>query len=170
MHPRSGSAHLFLRERAEALSREARSRPRLRLNLNLHAMEDPVHRLFNAVEPGTYIRPHRHLDPPRTETVVVVAGRVGLLVFDAGGDVLEHAVLEPGGQIFGAEIPAGTWHTFVALESGGVFLEVKEGPYVSPGRGDVATWAPPEGDPSAAETETRLRTIFLDREKSFTST
>ena len=161
---------LLTRDRLDDLVARARSAPRLRLNLNLHAMEDPVHRLFNAVEPGTYIRPHRHLDPPRTETVVVVAGKVGLLVFDAGGNVLERAVLEPGGQTFGAEVPAGTWHTFVALETGSVFLEVKEGPYVSPGRGDVAAWAPPEGDPSAAETETRLRTIFLDRGKSFTST
>jgi len=71
----------------DALSTEARSRPRRRANGNLHAMEDPVHRLLNAVEPGTYIRPHRHLHPPKDETYLVVRGALGLVLFDASGAV-----------------------------------------------------------------------------------
>lgn len=71
----------------DALSAEARSRPRHRANGNLHAMEDPVHRLLNAVEPGTYIRPHRHLHPPKDETCLVVRGALGLVLFDESGAV-----------------------------------------------------------------------------------
>ena len=70
-----------------ALSEEALRRPRRRVNANLHGMEDRVHRLLNAVEPGSYIRPHRHLDPPRAETLVVVRGALGLVLFDGEGRV-----------------------------------------------------------------------------------
>jgi cupin fold WbuC family metalloprotein len=46
-----------------ALVIEAQNAPRQRTNLNLHpAFTDPVQRLLNAFEPGTYVRPHRR--PP----------------------------------------------------------------------------------------------------------
>ena len=42
----------------------AKQSPRLRMNYNFHEeLDDPVNRLLNAMEPGTYIRPHRHLKP-----------------------------------------------------------------------------------------------------------
>ena len=41
----------------DALTAEARRSPRLRMNRNLHAMDDPIHRLLNATEPGTYVAP-----------------------------------------------------------------------------------------------------------------
>ncbi len=44
-----------------ALSAEAATSPRRRKNLNLHeTLDDPIQRLCNAFEPGTYLRPHRH--------------------------------------------------------------------------------------------------------------
>ena len=136
-----------------ALSKDARSRPRLRANRNVHRMEDPVHRLLNAIEPGSYVRPHRHLDPPRTETVLVVGGALGLLVFDDGGRTLTTALLLPAPGAFLADIPSGAWHTFVALEPGTVFFETKSGPYAPPGPGDIAGWAPEEGNPTGAGLE-----------------
>ena len=40
--------------------------PRLRMNYNFHErLDDPINRLLNAMEPGTYLRPHRHLNPIR---------------------------------------------------------------------------------------------------------
>jgi cupin fold WbuC family metalloprotein len=135
------------------LSAEARLSPRRRRNRNLHEMGDVVHRLFNAIEPGSYVRPHRHLSPPKAETMVVVSGRLGLLVFDEDGAVKETTVLEAGGETFGVEVPAGTWHSFVSLTPGTVVFEAKEGPYVPPGGGDSAPWAPEEG---ASEATTLL--------------
>lgn len=142
------------------LSRQARSHPRRRLNRNLHAMEDPVHRLLNAVEPGSYVRPHRHLAPARTETAVAVRGRLGLLVFDDGGEVLQRCELAPLDGPAVAEIGPAVWHSFVALEPGTVFFEVKEGPYVRPGPSDLARWAPAEGEAGASERERGWRDLF----------
>jgi cupin fold WbuC family metalloprotein len=124
-------------------------------------MEDPVHRLLNAVEPGTYIRPHRHLHPPKDETYVVVRGALGLVLFDAVGAVAAARRLSAGaGGTFGVDIPAGVLHTVVALEAGTVFFEVKAGPYVPPSGDDVPTWAPAEGEPGAAAYEGSLRALF----------
>jgi len=135
------------------LSAEARLSPRRRRNRNLHEMDDVVHRLFNAIEPGSYVRPHRHLSPPKAETMVVVSGRLGLLVFDEDGAIQSTTVLESGGETFGVEVPPGTWHSFVSLAPGTVVFEAKEGPYVPPGGADSAPWAPEEG---AAEATNRV--------------
>ncbi len=139
---------------------EARSAPRRRKNRNLHRMEDPVHRLLNAVEPGTYIRPHRHLAPPKTETALVLAGRIGMIVFDDAGNVTTTAVLDAHGEVRGADIEPGAWHTFVALAPGSVFFEAKPGPYVAPGPADLAAWAPAEGDSDAEAAERGFRSLF----------
>jgi cupin fold WbuC family metalloprotein len=141
---------LLVRADLMRLSAEARLSPRRRRNRNLHEMDDIVHRLFNAIEPGSYVRPHRHLSPPKAETMVVVSGRLGLLVFEEDGAVQETAVLEAGGETFGVEVPAGAWHSFVSLAPGTVVFEAKAGPYVPPGGGDSAPWAPEEGAPEAA--------------------
>ena len=46
----------------------AKQSPRLRMNYNFHErLDDPVNRLLNALEPGTYLRPHRHLNPAKDE-------------------------------------------------------------------------------------------------------
>jgi cupin fold WbuC family metalloprotein len=123
-------------------------------------MEDPVHRLLNAMEPGTYVRPHRHLHPPKTETALVVAGRIGILFFDDAGAVVERGALVSGGEILGADFPPEAWHTLVALSPGSVFFEVKAGPYVPPPETDLASWAPPEGSRDAARLERLWRGLF----------
>jgi cupin fold WbuC family metalloprotein len=145
----------------DRLSREAASSPRLRKNRNLHAMEDSVHRLFNAIEPGSYIRPHRHLHPPKTETMVVVAGTLGFLSFYGDGRVAERVVLAAGGETFGLDVAPGVWHSFVALAPGTVAFEAKAGPYVPAGERDFAPWAPAEGDPAAMRLEAGWRDAFL---------
>ncbi len=150
----------------DRLSKEAASTPRLRKNRNLHAMEDHVHRLFNAIEPGSYIRPHRHLDPPKTETMVVVAGRLGFLSFHEDGARAEMVVLDAVGETFGIDVPPGVWHTFVSLASGTVAFEAKPGPYLPPGERDAAPWAPPEGDPAAERLEAGWRHDFLIQTES----
>jgi cupin fold WbuC family metalloprotein len=46
----------------QEISESARQSPRLRKNYNLHDSDaSACHRLFNGIEPGSYIRPHRHL-------------------------------------------------------------------------------------------------------------
>jgi cupin fold WbuC family metalloprotein len=135
--------------RLARLAQAARANPRLRMNENLHAMQDPIHRLLNATEPGTYVQPHRHLDPPKVETLSVIAGRGAVLLFDDRGGLAECALLSPAGPDLVLEIPAGAWHSLLALEPGTVWFEVKAGPYVPPPPADVASWAPAPNSPDA---------------------
>ena len=119
------------------------------MNDNLHAMADPIHRLLNATEPGTYVQPHRHGTPPKVETLCVLRGRGAVLLFDDAGHVTDRAILGPGGPTLVVEVPANTWHTLIALEPGTVWFEVKAGPYAAPTREDTAAWAPAPGDERA---------------------
>ncbi|MCM2265143.1 MAG: WbuC family cupin fold metalloprotein [Desulfuromonadales bacterium] len=136
----------------DALSHTARTLPRRRLNLNMHAdYADPCQRLFNAVEPGSYLRPHRHTDPPKPECFVAIRGRFHLLIFDDAGKIIERIDLSPAGGAVAAEVPPGTWHAIVALEPGSLFFETKPGPYTPLTDKDFAPWAPAEGSEEAGE-------------------
>jgi cupin fold WbuC family metalloprotein len=66
------------------------------------------------MEPDSYVRPHRHAAGHKDETLIVLRGRFGLLLFDAAGQVATRAVLEPAGELVGTNIPAGTFHSLVA--------------------------------------------------------
>lgn len=145
----------------DALSAEAAAAPRRRRNRNFHVeLAETCHRLLNAIEPGSYVVPHRHLDPARDETILCVRGRLGLVVFDDAGGIAATRLLEPGGDSVGVNLPAGTWHSLVALTPGTVMFEAKAGPYVPPSPADVAPWAPREGDASAAAYLARLEGRF----------
>jgi cupin fold WbuC family metalloprotein len=137
---------------------EARTSPRQRKNRNFHTADtQPGHRLLNAIEPGSYIMPHRHLDPTKGETMVVLRGSFGLVTFDDLGAVVDvvkvsHGVNggnPRGSTAQGVDIPHATWHTVFALETGTVFLEAKAGPYLPLTADEKAPWAPAEGDPAA---------------------
>ncbi len=132
-------------------SAAARTSPRGRKNHNFHAADDAAcHRLLNAVEPGSYIPPHRHLDPAKDEAMIVLRGRLGVVFFDDAGRVTAQAVLAPGSAQVGVEIPHGTYHTVLALETGTVFFEAKAGPYLPLTAEERAPWAPGEGGEGAA--------------------
>jgi len=136
----------------DTLSRTARTLPRRRLNLNMHVdYADPCQRLFNAVEPGSYLRPHRHTEPLKPECFVAIRGRFHLLIFDDAGQVVERIALSPAGAAVAAEVPPGAWHAIVALEPGSIFFETKPGPYTPLTDRDFAPWAPPEGSGEAGE-------------------
>jgi cupin fold WbuC family metalloprotein len=132
-------------------SAEARASPRGRKNRNFHRDDSqPGHRLLNAIEPGSYVAPHRHLDPNKDETMVVLRGALGLVVFDDAGRVVQKVKVGAGDTAIGVDIPHGTWHTVFALEPGTVFLEAKSGPYLALSAAERAPWAPAEGAPEAA--------------------
>lgn len=145
-------------EALDRLSAEAAALPRKRKNLNLHKLpEDPVQRLFNAIEPGTYVRPHRHGEPSTWEIMYFVRGSAVLLIFDETGKVLDRLELCSRGPVYGIEMRPDTWHTVAALETGTVFFEVKQGPYVPPQGVHTASWAPAEGTADAARFEDWFR-------------
>lgn len=143
------------------VSAEARVAPRLRKNRNFHPTDDyPGHRLLNAIEPGSYVTPHRHLDPNKDETMVCLAGRLGLVFFDEQGEVIETMVAAPNTELLGVDIPHGVFHSVLALESGTVFLEAKSGPYVLLTEAEKAAWAPAESAVEAAAYYQQLSALF----------
>lgn len=144
-------AHWISDELLRNLTAEARKAPRRRRNYNFHTDDAaPCQRLLNAAEPDSYIAPHRHLDPTKDETILLLRGRLGVILFDETGDVTAQAVLDATGSRFGVTIAAGTFHTLVALATGSVFFEAKAGPYRPLAGDERAPWAPAEGNPTAA--------------------
>lgn len=141
------------------LTAVAAASPRKRAHHNIHPkLDDPVQRLCVAIEPGTYIKPHRHADPLTWEIFIMLRGSAVFLAFDERGRVLERIVLAAAGPVRAIEIPEGSWHTIVSLERGSVFFEVKQGPYRAPMAGNSAAWAPAEGASESAQFESWYRT------------
>jgi cupin fold WbuC family metalloprotein len=136
------------------LTGQAKVSPRLRHHRNVHlSFQDASQRLFNAIELGSYIRPHRHASDPREELLIAVRGLMALVTFDDQGavtNVLSFGTERHGDEMcIGAEVSSSTWHTVIALEPGCVLLEVKAGPFDPNQPKDLAPWAPEEGSSSA---------------------
>jgi cupin fold WbuC family metalloprotein len=130
---------------------KAKQSPRKRSHFNLHSeLNDPVQRLCIAMEPETYVRPHRHSDPETWEVLMILRGSAAILFFDGEGKVLERTMLGGVGQVTAVEFPKSTWHAPVSLESGTVVFEVKQGPYRPIAEVNLAPWAPAEGKPETA--------------------
>lgn len=126
----------------------ARNSERLRKNYNFHPThEDPLHRMLNAMEPGTYIQPHKHEVPDRFEVFLALRGSFVVITFDNNGNIADHTILDAGKGSYGVEIPARTYHTLIPLERNSVAYEVKAGPYLPATAKNFAPWAPAEGDP-----------------------
>lgn len=144
------------------LSQAAKASPRLRKNLNFHTRNDAhCHRLLNALEPGTYVQPHCHQDLEKDETMVVLKGSFGVLIFDQQGEVTQYFVMAENGEILGVTIPAGVFHSMLAFESGSVFFESKAGPYAALTDAEKASWAPSEGDVACAAYLEKMRAFFI---------
>ena len=72
-----------------------------------------------------------------------------MLLFDDQGNITTRAILGPGCDAVGANVPAGRFHCLVSLEAGSVFMEAKAGPYDPITDKDWAPWAPKEDHPGA---------------------
>ena len=137
----------------DSVTAEAEKSARLRMNYNFHdSLDEPLHRLLNAVEPGTYLPPHRHKNPDKVEIYTVLRGSLITFLFDDAGNVTEYVELNPQKGMYGMEIPAGRWHSIVVLEPGTVIYEIKLGPYAPLAAENFAPWAP-----DAANTEEAIK-------------
>lgn len=134
------------------VSGQAKENPRLRMNYNFHnSMDAPIHRLLNALEPGTYLPPHRHKNPDKEETYLVLRGSLFAILFDDKGNVTEKVNLNPQKGMYGIEIPPCVWHSIVVLEPNTVIYEIKQGPFAPLMPDNVAPWAPDVTDKKGVE-------------------
>jgi cupin fold WbuC family metalloprotein len=138
------------RNLTDKLTEEALRHPRKRKNYNFHRVfSDPMNRMLLAMEPGTYVQPHKHENPDKREAFIILKGRVAVVEFDDEGSLKDHIILDPVTGNYGAEIRPRTWHCLIALEKGSLIYEVKDGPYDPSDDKFFASWAPAEGEDGA---------------------
>ena len=129
----------------ELVINKACTSPRRRMNYNFHSqLNDPLQRMLNCLEPGTYVQPHKHENPDKCEAFILLKGKVLVVEFDEAGKVTSHTLLEAGTGAYGAEIAPRIYHCIIPLESGSVVYEVKNGPYSPLDDKNFASWAPRE--------------------------
>ncbi len=139
-------------ELLDELSRKATGSLRKRINHNFHDdLADPINRMLNALEPGTYLQPHKHENPDKREVFIVLRGSLVVVFFDDSGNPTEFVLLDCEKGNYAVEIPVGAWHTLISLETGSVVYEVKDGPYQPLSDKNFAKWTPKEGDPDCGE-------------------
>ena len=135
-------------ELALDVSEQAKKSPRLHMNYNFHTdYADPVNRMLNAMEPGTYVRPHKHELPDKCEVFVILTGKALVVQFDVAGNIIENVILDYSKGVYGVEIAAREWHTILSLVPGTVLYEFKQGPYAALDDKNFAPWAPVDGSP-----------------------
>jgi len=145
---------VFSADYLNEITAQAQSSPRRRQHSNIHdSYADPCQRLFNAIEPESYIRPHRHASDPRDELLIAIRGSMALVTFDERGTVDKVVPFSASKSVdnvaIGIEIHPNTWHTVIAFESSSILLEVKAGPFDPCQPKDQAPWAPDEGSSEA---------------------
>jgi cupin fold WbuC family metalloprotein len=138
----------FISETSVKAKKSARSR----MNFNFHKEDAAtLQRMLNAMEPDTYIQPHKHENPDKVEVFFALRGRLLIVEFDDKGEISDYVVLDARTGNFGAEIDPRTWHTIISLEEDSVAYEVKDGPYDVAVDKNFAPWAPEEGDEKASD-------------------
>lgn len=144
----------------DEVAAKAAANPRRRQNHNFHDLTEPCHRLLNALQPDSYIPPHCHRHPDKAESLLVVKGALGLLIFSEIGELLATRELRVGGECIGVDLPPGTFHAILALEPDSVMFEAKAGPFMPLAEDERGQWAPREGEPGAAEYLAWMRSQF----------
>ncbi len=97
-----------------------------------------VHEMINVYPGDSYIRPHSH--PFKTETKIIIEGKLLVVIFDGKGDILDEFIMEKDG-IFTFRLDKGMIHTNIPLTAV-VFHEIVEGPFVGCDDSIFPEWAP----------------------------
>lgn len=146
----------------DGLLAQAQASPRQRKNLNFHEREThPCQRLLNAILPGSYVRPHRHLLENKEEFMLVMRGCLGVILYDAHGQITGKMKLTENGPVRAISIPTGQYHTAVALAPTVIF-EAKGGPYAPHAPDELAPFAPAEGSPESVEYLSKMEALLAD--------
>ena len=97
-----------------------------------------AHEWINVYSKGTYVRPHFH--PDKTETKLIIDGRMRVIIFDEAGVVIDDYVMEKE-SIFISRIDKGIIHMNIQLTDV-VYYEVLDGPYAGKDDSIFPQWAP----------------------------
>lgn len=124
----------------------SRKSKRKRIILPVHRRQDaPVQRMYNFLQPGTYIRPHFHPRPFASESICVLKGSITFFVFDYDGNIISKYSLHAENPVHAViDIESDVWHSFIVNESDTLIYETKKGPYSLDSDKIFADWAPEE--------------------------
>lgn len=137
---------IITRPLLDELTERAKTSARLRTNHNFHAtFDENPNRFLNVMVKGTYVTPHRHTTPPKSESFVVLRGKLLFITFDDQGG-LQTVTRLSGQHDYGIDISPGIWHSIIVESETAICFEVKPGPYAPANDKDFAPWAPREGD------------------------
>jgi cupin fold WbuC family metalloprotein len=129
------------------LLKEGQCSDRKRKNFNFHPeASDPMHRMIHTANKETYVQPHKHENPDKTEAFIILRGKVLVVEFNNDGEITDHIIMDSTTGNHGVEIPPRVWHTLITLEDNSVIYEVKNGPWNPADDKFFAPWAPKEGE------------------------
>jgi len=145
----SGDLFRLELEMLETGKKASRESPRRRMIMPIQRSQDArVQRLLNFLQPGTYIRPHRHPLPHATESLCLLEGELEFLVFSESGEILDRIPLTPENPLLDFE--PGVWHGMIVKKPDTVIFEIKLGPYNPATDKEFAAWSPEEESPEVS--------------------
>ena len=90
----------------------------------------------------------------------MLQGSIGLLLFNAEGEIQHQLHLNANRPTHGIEVAKDQFHTLVALETDSVIIELKQGPYQPTQDKDFLCRFPQEGTEEAAAKEAYWRDLL----------
>ncbi|WP_234573357.1 WbuC family cupin fold metalloprotein [Rhodohalobacter sp. 614A] len=128
----------------------SRESDRKRIILPIHRKQDAeVQRMINFLQPGTYIRPHKHPLAHASESLILINGSIRFFTFDENGTVLSKNEISSKPVPGVLDIEPRVWHSFIVLEDDTILFECKKGPYNAQTDKTFAEWSPEEGSVEA---------------------
>lgn len=146
---------LFDSKTIEVALELADKNPRKREIVRIHnSLADEQHLMINAILGESYVRPHRHTEPEKSETFRILKGQAFVVFFDEEGNVKNKIKLDeiPDGRKI-VTVRPGKWHTVVPMSNETVLLEAKRQPnggYDQKSDKEFAPWAPAEENQAEA--------------------
>ena len=127
---------------------KASAKARARINAHPDG-EDALHEMIIAIDPTSYIRPHKH--PGKSESFHIIHGEVDIVVFTDDGEIDRIVRLgAPGsGRSFYYRMSTPFFHTLIIRSDLLIVHEITNGPF-RPQATVYAGFAPDDSDPAKA--------------------
>ncbi len=112
-----------------ALKAAVKASPRRRARINAHPDgEDALHEMIIAIDPSSYIRPHKH--PGKSEAFHIIQGEVDIVVFGDDGEIERVVELGPPGgrRAFYYRMSTPFFHTLIIRSDQLIVHEITNGP------------------------------------------
>lgn len=138
------------RDEIEVLRAAVGATQKRRARINAHPdSSDALHEMMIAIEPGSYIRPHKH--PAKSESFHIIEGEVDIIVLDDTGDIRRIVSLgdKDSGKAFYYRMSQPFFHTLIIRSPLLIMHEITNGPFRPEGT-VFADFAPPDTDEAAA--------------------